>query len=101
MRTVRYHPDARAEFLNQVEYYIAIGARLAVRYDTAVHVAEQQAASAPETWPKYKQRTRRVVDRTFKFSLVYLLSESEIFVVAVAPMRRKPGYWRARLSDAS
>ena len=100
MRTVRYHPDARAEFLHQVEYYIAIGTRLADRYDKAVHAAEQQATAAPQAGPKYKHRTRRVVDRTFKFSLVYLHTESEIYVVAVAPMRRKPGYWRARLSDA-
>ena len=100
MRTVRYHPDARAEFLNQIEYYISLGTRLADRYDKAVHAAEQQAAAAPETWPKYKHRTRRLVDRTFKFSLVYLHSESEIYVVAVAPTRRKPGYWRARLRDA-
>ena len=100
MRTVRYHPDARAEFLYQVEYYIAIGTRLADRYDKAVHAAEQQATATPETWPMYKHRTRRVVDRTFKFSLVYLYNESEIYVVAVAPTRRRPGYWRARLSDA-
>jgi hypothetical protein len=100
VRAVRYHPDARAEFLDQVEYFIASGGRLANRYDRAVHVAEQQAAARPETWPKYKHRTRRVVDRTFKFSLVYLHNESEIYVVAVAPTRRKPGYWRARLSAA-
>ena len=100
MRTVRYHPEARVEFLNQIEYYIAIGTRLADRYDNAVHAAERQAAATPDVWPKYKHRTRRVVDRTFKFSLVYLHSESEIYVVAVAPTRRKPGYWRERLSDA-
>ena len=100
MRTVRYHPDARAEFLNQVEYYAAIETRLADRYDKAVHIAERQAADAPETWPKYKRKTRRIVDRTFKFSFVYLYNESEVYVVAVAPTRRKPGYWRERLSDA-
>ena len=100
MRTVRYHPDARAEFLNQVGYYAAIGTRLADRYDEAVYIAERQAADAPETWPKYKRKTRRIVDRTFKFSFVYLYNESEVYVVAVAPTRRKPGYWRERLSDA-
>ena len=100
MRKVRYHPDGRAEFLHQVEYYIAIGTRLADRYDKAVHAAERQAAATPEIWPKYKHKTRRIVDRTFKFSLVYLYSESEIYIVAVAPTRRMPGYWRGRLSDA-
>jgi hypothetical protein len=31
---------------------------------------------------------------------VYLQGENEIYVIAIAPTRRKPGYWRARLSDA-
>ena len=98
MRTIKYHPEARAEFLRQVEYYAAISPRLAERYDRAVHTAEMQAASAPEAWPRFKHRTRRVVDRRFKFSLVYLHSDDEIWVVAVSPMRRRPGYWKARLN---
>ena len=100
MRTVRYHPEARAEFLHEVQYYANIGTRLAEHYDSSVRAAEVQAATDPETWPKYKYRTRRVVDRKFKFSLVYLFSENEIHVVAIAPTRRKPGYWQSRLSDA-
>ena len=97
MRTVRYHPEARAEFLDQVAHYIAISTRLATRFDAAVNEAESLAAESPETWPKHKYRTRRVIDRVFKFSLVYLYNENEVFVVAVAPMRRRPGYWRKRL----
>ena len=99
MRSVRYHSDARAEFLHEVEYYSHLSARLSERFDRAVLAAEAQAAETPELWPKYKHKTRRVVDRKFKFSLVYLYTESEITVVAVAPFRRKPGYWKARLND--
>lgn len=100
MRSVRYHPEARAEFLHEVQYYAAISRRLAERYDKAVHTAETSAAASPDAWPKYKNKTRRVVDRTFKFSLVYLYNDSEIHVIAVAPTHRKPGYWKARLVDA-
>ena len=100
MRTVWYHPEARAEFLHEFEYYAAVSARLAEHYDRAVHTAETHAANTPETWPKYKHKTRRVVDRQFNFSLVYLQNEIEVYVVAVAPAQRKPGYWRVRLSDA-
>ena len=100
MRAVRYHLDARSEFLDQVQYYISISDRLADRYHAAVTEAEQHAAPSSDAWPKHKHRTRRIVDRTFKFSLVYLHNESEVYIVAVAPTRRKPGYWRARLSDA-
>ena len=100
MRTVRYHSEARAEFLEQVDFYAAISPRLAEHFDRAVQTAETQAAQAPEAWPKYRGKTRRVVDRQFKFSLVYLHRGDDVYVIAVAPMRRKPGYWRARLSDA-
>lgn len=96
MRTVRYHPEARAEFL----HYAAISPRLAQRYDRAVHAAEVSAATTPEAWSKYKYKTRRVVERRFKFSLVYLHSDNEIHVVAVPPTQRKPGYWRTRLGNA-
>ena len=100
MRTVRYHPGARAEFLHEVEHYAAISTRLAELYDNAVRTAEKQAATTPDAWPKHKQKTRRVIDRRFKFSLVYLYNENEIYVIAIAPAKRKPGYWRGRLSDA-
>lgn len=100
MRKVRYHPEAQAEFLHEVEYFAAISVRLAEHYDKEVHVAELQAADTPEAWPRYKHKTRRVIDRKFKFSLVYLHTETEVYVIALAPMRRKPGYWRERLSDA-
>jgi plasmid stabilization system protein ParE len=100
VRSVHYHPEARAEFLHEVQYFAAISPRLAERYDRAVHTAETSAASAPEAWPKYRHKTRRVVERRFKFSLVYLHTENEIYVVAVAPTNRKPGYWKARLGNA-
>ena len=100
MTRLRYHPEARAEFLHDIEYYAAISTRLAELYDKAVHTAEKQAASTPEAWPKYGKKTRRVIDRRFKFSLVYLHSGDEIYVVAVAPAKKKPGYWRRRLRDA-
>lgn len=99
MRVVRYHPEARAEFLHDVEYYADISPRLAELYDHAVHTAEAQAAATPEAWPPSGRKTRRVVDRRFKFSLVYLHTEHEIYVVAIAPMKRRPGYWKKRVRD--
>ena len=100
MRAVRYHPEARAEFLHEVEYYAHISTRLAELYDMAVHAAEMQAAADPEAWPKHRKKTRRVIDRRFKFSLVYLHNDQEIHVVAIAPMKRRPGYWTRRVRDA-
>lgn len=99
MRTVRYHAEARAEFLHEVEYYARLSVRLSERYDKAVRTAEARAAEAPGRWPEYKHKTHRVLDKKFKFSLVYLYDESEVVVIALAPFRRKPDYWVARLGD--
>ena len=100
MRAVRYHPAARAEFLHEVEYYAHISPVLAEHYDAAVHAAEYLAASNPEAWPKFGRHTRRVIDRRFNFSLVYLHDDEEVYVVAIAPTKRKPGYWKGRLGAA-
>jgi hypothetical protein len=32
--------------------------------------------------------------------VVYIHLEREIFIVAIAPQSRRPGYWRSRVGDA-
>ena len=73
-----------------------------VRFSGArsVERAEALAAEFAEMGMPYKHGTRRVIPGKFKFSIVYLTLQDEILVVAVAPFKRKQGYWRPRLSDA-
>ncbi len=100
MRLIKYHEEARADFLHEVRYYSALSARLSERFDRAVQAAEVRAAEQPDLGSPYRHGTRRILDKKFKFSLVYLHSEQEVFVIAVARFRRKPGYWKARLGGA-
>lgn len=103
MKRVRYHPQARVEFLQQVEYFAAISPRLAEHFDAAVRAAEAHAARTPDAWPRSMHGTRRVIDRRFKFSLVYVERDhddgGDVLIIALAPTKRRPGYWRARLID--
>ena len=39
---------------------------------------------------------RRALARRFPFSVIYAVDGDEIVVVAVAHLRRKPGYWKGR-----
>ena len=64
----------------------------------AIQVAEAQAAEFPEMGSSFKYGARRIIPRMFKFSLVYVATGVEVVVLAVAPFRRKPGYWKSRLS---
>lgn len=96
MKPVRFHEAARVELLNEIQYYTAISSKLGERLATAVEQATQLASEFPNVGTPYKYGTRRVFPKKFPFSIVYVARESEVYVVAVAPFRRKPSYWRAR-----
>ncbi len=44
----------------------------------------------------YKYGTRRVFPKDFPYSVVYRETANSLVVLAVAPFRRKPAYWRNR-----
>jgi len=48
-----------------------------------------------------KYGTRRYFPGRFPFSIVYLERRDEIYVLALAPFARKPGYWRGRRAGAT
>lgn len=96
MKLVRFHDAARIELLNEVRYYTGISPKLGERLAIAVEQATQLASEFPEVGTPYKYGTRRVFPRKFPFSIVYVIHEAEVYIVAVAPFRRKPDYWRER-----
>jgi toxin ParE1/3/4 len=99
VRAVRYHEDARLEFLHEVRFYTAVSRRLGQRFDHAIHRAEVLAAEIADAGSPYRHGTRRAFPKKFPFSVDYMSYEDEILILAIAPFRRKPGYWLSRLSD--
>jgi len=100
VNTVRFHDEARAELVHEVGFYTAVSRRLGERFDNAVKKAIYRAAAFPELGSPYYFGTRRVFPKKFHFSIVYFKLGVDIFVVAIAPESRKPGYWRSRVGDA-
>ena len=99
MRAIRYHDEARLELVHEVGYYTAVSAPLGERFDKAIQSAAKRAAEFPDLGSPYFHGTRRVFPKKFKFSVVYMTHEQELFILAIAPFRRKPGYWRLRKND--
>jgi len=100
VKPVRYLEEATDEFLHEVEYFTAVSPALGRRFDEAVRKAEALAAEFADAGSQYKYGTRRVFPTKFKFSIVYLARPTEVVIVAIAPFKRKPGYWRSRVSAA-
>ncbi len=100
MRSVRYLDEAQEEFLHEIEYFTTVSTQLGERFDRAVERAEALLAEFADMGLPYKYGTRRVFPGKFKFSIVYLTRDDEVVVIAVAPHRRMPGYWRSRVNAA-
>jgi toxin ParE1/3/4 len=96
VKPVRFHDAARRELLDEIQYYNAISPKLAERLAVAIEQATQLASEYPDVGAPYIYGTRRVFPKKFPFSIVYLARDAHVYVVAVAPFRRKPGYWRTR-----
>jgi plasmid stabilization system protein ParE len=100
VKPVRFHDAARAEIAREALYYKAISQALAERFVKAVENAVALAAEFPAMGTAYKHGTRRCYPKKFPFSVVYLDRPAEVYVLALAPFARKPGYWQARRRDA-
>jgi plasmid stabilization system protein ParE len=99
VNSVRFHDEARGELVHEVGVYTAVSRSLGERFDNAIKKAVAQAAEFPDMGSPFLHGTRRVIPRKFHFSVVYLTLGDEVFIVAIAPDSRRPGYWRSRLGD--
>jgi hypothetical protein len=50
----------------------------------------------PELGQRFTRRVRRFLVRRFPFGVLYQVADDEVFIVAVAHLRRRPSYWRGR-----
>jgi toxin ParE1/3/4 len=90
------HPEALEELRLQALYYEDRSEGLGRRFTDQVEAAAQLAAAMPGIGSPYMHGTRRVFPTDFPFSIVYRDVAKELFIVAVAAFKRKPGYWRDR-----
>lgn len=91
-----FHPEALAELQEQAAYYEGQSPGLGLRFLSQVEAAIQLAVTMPGVGSPYRHHTRRVFPKDFPHAVVYLVTDEHLVVLAVAPFRRKPGYWRSR-----
>jgi ParE toxin of type II toxin-antitoxin system, parDE len=100
VRPHRYHPDARAELIEQIAYYESASTGLGDRFLSQIIKALNVAGTFPQSGFPYVAETRRVFPKDFKFSLAYYETENELVVMAVASFSREPGYWTNRSRES-
>lgn len=97
MIRVTFLPAAEEELLDAVAVYSGESVDLAADFLRDVEHALDRISLFPEHGSPHLAGARRVVVHRFFTDLVYELHQEEALIVAVAPHRRAPGYWRSRL----
>jgi plasmid stabilization system protein ParE len=97
MKPVGFLPEAEQEMLEAASYYESQAAGLGEDYLSEIERAVASIAESPNTWPIIGGKLRRRLVRRFPFGILYSVEPEEIVIIAVAHLRRKPGYWRERI----
>ena len=95
-RPFLFHPEARQDFVEAIEWYAERSLNAARAFQEAVKSAGLAISKAPELWPTYMHGTRRYLLKRFPSAIAYRLTEAQIQIIAVAHGSRRPGYWADR-----
>ena len=92
-----FHPEARKEINQSFDFYDKQNNKLGTEFLEEVYSTIQRIIEFPKAFPKYSKNTRKCLTNRFPFAVIYQHTKDEIFIVAVAHLLRKPGFWKERL----
>ena len=95
---VKFTPEALREIDDAFEWYFSRSSQAAEAFVGEATNAFALIASSPAIWPSFEAGTRRYILRKFPYSIIYREIQYGIEVIAVAHHKRRPRYWRGRLS---
>jgi toxin ParE1/3/4 len=97
VKPYRFLEEADAEFHEQIAYFDLHAAGLADRFVAEVETTVRHIREYPESGSPLSGNVRKRVLRVFKYNILYVNKPEEILIIAVAPHKRHPRYWRKRL----
>jgi len=97
----QFHPEAAEEFEEAVRYYRQRGEKLAPRFAREVRSAIRRIAATPDRWRFLEEDVRICKVQVFPYSVLYVVEDTYVLLVAIMHGKRQPGYWRHRLQPNS
>lgn len=97
MQRVAYHRLAAKELIESALFYDSRRAGLGDEFLSEVDVAVAGICANPDLGRRGAHGTRSDRTKRFPFRLVYLVQPDRIWIVAVAHLSRRPGYWAGRM----
>ncbi|HVE70776.1 MAG TPA: type II toxin-antitoxin system RelE/ParE family toxin [Thermoanaerobaculia bacterium] len=99
MKPYRFLEEADQEFHDHIGYFLGYSEAAADRFVSDVARAVRDVRAHPQIGAPISRIVRQRVLTNFKYSILYIDAATEILIVAIAPHRRRPGYWRRRVRN--
>ena len=96
---IRFLTMAETEVDNAVSWYQEHTEDQSLNFLNELDYAVQAVRAHPFLAAEIEPDIRRLLFRSFPYSLIYGIDESTIVVIAVAHNRREPHYWVERMTD--
>jgi toxin ParE1/3/4 len=93
-----FHPEADAEYAEAARHYADISPALGGRFYDEMEELIAEARAAPRRFRAFDPPARRHLGQNFPYAIIYLDEPDRVWIVAVMPLKRKPGYWKRRLA---
>jgi hypothetical protein len=97
VKPYRFLEEAELEFHETVAYLDRQVAGLGDRFIDAVQATIDHVRTNPNVGSRISKMVRKAVLRRFPYNVLYVDDPQGIVIVAIAPHKRRPGYWRKRL----
>jgi len=98
VKPVVLHREALEEFDAAAAHYAEIDPAPGRRFYDVIDRLIAEARAAPATFRFIREPVRRHFSREFPYGIIYVERPADIWIIAVMPLRRKPGYWTHRIT---
>ncbi|MGH7430173.1 MAG: type II toxin-antitoxin system RelE/ParE family toxin [Candidatus Methylomirabilaceae bacterium] len=100
MIAVVFLPPAEEEMIAAACYYESQSKGLGTDFLAEVQRTLVTITAHPKAAPRVKKDIRRRLLRRFPFGVLYSIRDSEIVILAVMHLHRRPGYWQDRVEPS-
>jgi toxin ParE1/3/4 len=97
VKQFEFHPDAEEELNDETDYYNGESPGLGDDFADAIERIVADVTDNPRLGREFEPGIFRKRSLRFPHWLIYIVHEERLVIVAVAPQKRKPGYWKNRL----
>src|SRR5690349_3453010 len=96
MYKISFNSEAEEELNYAADYYESRKEGLGISFLHEIQKSLQIIQTNPNIGQIYINTIRRIIIKRFPYSIVYSINEHEIYIIAIAHLKRKPKYWEER-----